>query len=207
MSAEVYEVLSLAMRYVFTFLGVMIVWRSFSWLRKDRRLKHKRLRQLPDAGTIGVLVAVFDAPDLKEGTLLPVPHEGVLGSLRGCDVVVPVAGVAGKHLDFTFVDGEGLYIHPYRGCPCTVDGVELRTNRDSRHTPMQHGSLLTIGETTLRLGVFAGLDVQQYIPPPVQYPPSEEYVPDSYPTDDYFPNDTPYSDIPETDPRRRPDEE
>jgi len=40
--AKVYEVLSLAMRYFFTFLGAMIVWRSFSWLRKDRRKKHRR---------------------------------------------------------------------------------------------------------------------------------------------------------------------
>ncbi len=205
MPANVYEVISLGMRYVFTLLGVMIVLRTFSWLRKDRRQNHKRLRQLPDAGTIGVLVVVFGSKDLPEGTMISVPHEGVLGCLRGCDIVVPAEGVAKKHLDFTFVDGEGLYIHPYRGCPCTVDGVELRTKRDSRQYPMQHGSLLTIGEATLRLGVFAGLDVQQYVPTepvwsPEMYMP-ESYpggAPDTYPEQEHFPQYTP-------DLRRRPD--
>ena len=38
MDAKVYEVLALAMRYFFTFMGVMIVWRACSWLRKDRNL-------------------------------------------------------------------------------------------------------------------------------------------------------------------------
>ena len=175
MPTQVYEVLSLAMRYVFTFLGVMIVWRAFSWLRKDRRLKHKRLRQLPDAGTIGVLAVEFGSRELPEGTILPVPHEGVMGFLRTCDIVVPVDGVANEHLDFTFTDGKGLYVCPRRGCPCTVDGVEIRTKRDSRRHPMQHSSLLTIGEATLRLGVFAGLDVQHYVPVAEDLFPLEQY--------------------------------
>ena len=56
--AKVYEVLALAMRYFFTLMGLIIVWRSFSWLRKDRRMKHRRLKQLPDAGTIGILTSI-----------------------------------------------------------------------------------------------------------------------------------------------------
>ena len=55
--AKIYEVLALAMRYFFTLLGVMIVWRAVSWLRKDRKQTHKRLKQLPDAGTIGIFTA------------------------------------------------------------------------------------------------------------------------------------------------------
>ncbi len=190
MPANIYEVLSLAMRYVFTLVGVLIVWRTFSWLRKDRRLKHQRLKQLRDAGTIGVFVVVFGSPELPEGMLIPVPHEGVLGSLRTCDIVVPAPGVATRHLDFSFVNGEGLHVFPVRGCTCTVDGAELHSHRDGRVHHLQHGSLLTVGDATLRLGVFDGLDVAQYVPEePLFQPP--EYAPE-FPPEEFFPYDTPY---------------
>ena len=40
------DMISKLMRIVFMLLGVMIVWRSFSWLRKDRNLKHRRLKRV-----------------------------------------------------------------------------------------------------------------------------------------------------------------
>ena len=161
LDTKIYEVLSLGMRYFFTFLGLLIVWRSFLWLRKDRRQTHKRLRQLPDAGTIGILTVESGSSELKPGTLLPVPHEGVLGFVRTCDVVVPVDDVAPVHLDFSFVDGEGLYVYPRRGCEITVDGMVLTARREASQCPMQHGSLLLVGQAALRLGVFAGLNVPE----------------------------------------------
>lgn len=154
------------MRYFFTIIGVMIVWRSFSWLRKDRRQKHRRLKQLPDAGTIGILTVEQGSRHLKPGAMIPVPHEGVLGYLRTCDVVVPVEDVASTHLDFSFADGKGLFIYPRRGCEVTVDGIPLVSRRDSLQNPMQHGSVLEIGQAVLRLGVFAGLNVQDAQPAP-----------------------------------------
>lgn len=181
MDAKVYEVLSLAMRYFFTCLGVVIVWRSFSWLRKDRKLKHRRLKQLPDAGTIGIFTVEQGSKALKPGEIIPVPHEGVLGYLRTCDVVVPVDDVATMHLDFTFVDGKGLYIYPRRGCEAMVDGIPLSTRRESNRYPMQHGSVLQVGQAILLLGVFAGLDVKEarYAPVSEEYPIEDEaYIPD-----------------------------
>lgn len=164
------------MRYFFTCMGVMIVWRSFSWLRKDRKLKHRRLKQLPDAGTIGIFTVEQGSRQLKEGSAIPVPHEGVLGYLRTCDVVVPVDDVATMHLDFTFVDGKGLYVYPRRGCEAVVDGMPLTSRRECKRYPMQHGSVLQIGQAVLRLGVFAGLDVKEarY----AAYPPADEYIED-----------------------------
>ncbi|MBE5810952.1 MAG: hypothetical protein E7318_08480 [Clostridiales bacterium] len=183
--AKVYEVLALAMRYFFTLMGVMIVWRAFSWLSKDRKLKHRRLKQLPDAGTIGILTVEAGSKQLKPGEVIPVPHEGVLGYLRTCDVVVPVDEVATMHLDFTFVDGKGLYIYPRRGCEAVVDGMLLANRRDSQRCPMQHGSTLEIGQAVLRLGVFAGLNVKEAQPmsfsPEDDYPIRETYVPPTPP--------------------------
>ena len=182
LDAKVYEVLSLAMRYFFVFYGVMIVWRAFSWLRKDRKLKHKRLKQLPDAGTIGILTVEEGSKHLKPGEVIPVPHEGVLGYLRTCDVVVPVDDVATMHLDFTFVDGKGLYIYPRRGCEAVVDGVPLTSRRESSRYPMQHGSILQIGQAVLRLGVFAGLDVKEArypaYTPAAEYPAEDDFTPE-----------------------------
>lgn len=162
MPERIYEVLAEAMKYVFTFFGLLIVWRSFAWLRKDRRLNHKQLRQLPDAGTIGELVVIEGSDELPPDTVIPVPVEGVLGCLRTCDMVVPADGVAPRHLDFKFIDGRGLFIYPRKNCPCIVDGEALSSHWDSRAYPMQHGSYLTVGDATLMLRVFAGLKVKDY---------------------------------------------
>lgn len=156
-----YQILSKLMSYAFTLLGVMIVLRAFMWLRKDRRATNKRLKALPDAGAIGVLTVLRGSSELPEGSVIAVPWEGVLGFVRTCDVVVPVNDVIAKHLDFTFRNGKGLYIYPRRGCPASVDGVTIDSQADSRRYPMQHGSILQVGEALLQLGVFAGLDVQQ----------------------------------------------
>lgn len=203
LNAKLYEFIALAMRYFFTFMGVMIVWRSFSWLRKDRRQTHKRLKQLPDAGTIGILTVEQGSKELRPGVVIPVPHEGVLGYVRTCDVVIPVEDVATTHLDFTFVDGKGLYIYPRRGCDAIVDGIALNTRAQSRRYPMQHGSVLQIGQAVLRLGVFAGLDVKEarlhpsvpeydydggeaYVPDlPETYPPPQSWAPPPYPPQPY----------------------
>lgn len=168
-----FEILSKLMRYVFTFLGALIVWRAFAWLRKDRRAVNRRLRALPDAGAIGLFTVLQGSNHLPEGEVLPVPQEGVLGFVRTCDVVVPVTDVVKQHLDFTFRNGHGLYIYPRRGCPVTVDGMPIVHRADSRRYPMQHGSVLTVGEARLQLGVFAGLDVPQVSGPcdPMPLPP------------------------------------
>lgn len=158
MPDDLFEILSLGMRYWFLLLGALIVWRSFRWLRKDRREKHRRLRQLPDAGMIGELVVLVGSDELPEGTAIPVPREGVLGYLRTCDVVVPVPGVATRHLDFTFQDGKGLLITPWRGQTCQVDADELTHRSRASRYPMHHGSRLFVGDAALRLRLFAGLE-------------------------------------------------
>lgn len=175
-----YEILSKLMRGVFLLLGLMIVWRTYAWLSKDRRQTHKRLSELPDAGTIGILTVLQGSSELPEGSVIPVPQEGVLGFVRTCDIVVPVDDVIAQHLDFTFRNGKGLYIYPRRGCPAAVDGVTLDSHADSRRYPMQHGSVLSVGEAVLQLGVFAGLDVRQYCTAPAgpePFPPEQPYPP------------------------------
>ena len=169
-----FQILSKLMSYVFTLLGVVIVLRAFSWLRRDRKATAKRISALPDAGSIGVLTVLRGSTELPEGTAIPVPWEGVLGFVRSCDVVVPVNDVVSRHLDFTFRNGKGLYIHPRRGCPAAVDGVTIDSRADTHRYPMQHGSILQVGEALLQLGVFAGLDVKQAAGTWAEMPPQPE---------------------------------
>ena len=158
MSSDLYEVISLAARYLFAFLGVVIVLRSFLWLFSDRAEKRRRLRRLPDSGNIGEMVVLSGSPELPEGTSLPVPWEGVLGSVRSCDIVVPCEGVRKRHLRFSYTVGKGLQILPASGCEAAVDSVTLDCRSGERGAPMVHGSFLQVGSALLRLRVFAELD-------------------------------------------------
>ena len=107
MPSQIYEILSLMMRYWFAALGVLIVLRAFWWLWKDHRSREKKRRSLPDAGSIGEFVVESDCAALPQDTLLPVPADGTLGSVRSCDIVVPARGVSPRHLDVMFRNGYG----------------------------------------------------------------------------------------------------
>lgn len=108
----------------------------------------------------GNLWSKATAPHSRRDTLLPVPADGTLGSVRSCDIVVPARGVSPRHLDVMFRNGYGLYIIPWRGCSCIVDGETVASRRDGMAHPLQHNSILEVGQARLRLRVFAGLDVE-----------------------------------------------
>ncbi|MBP3452452.1 MAG: hypothetical protein J6M20_01915 [Clostridia bacterium] len=181
MPENIYEIVSLGMRYWFAFLGLLIVWRAFSWLRKDRRAKHRRLKHLPDAGMIGEMAVLQGSDELPEGTVIPVPRAGVLGFVRTCDVVVPVDGVAARHVDFVFQDGKGLLLFPLRKQRCIVDDTELTHRSKTKKHPMCHGSHLQVGDAVLRLRLFAGLDTA-YRPTYAPYQPEPQpWWPEQYP--------------------------
>ena len=160
MPESYYSVLALGMRYWFILLGLLIVWRSFRWLRRDRREKHKRLKRLPDAGHVGEFTVLAGSEELPEQSAVPVPREGVLGSVRTCDMVLPCEGVAAHHIDFLYENGEGLRVIPRRGLICAVNGTTLDHRTAKRYPPMQHGDILQLGRAALRLRLFAGLDIE-----------------------------------------------
>ena len=159
MSDEVYEVVAHAMRYWFVALGALIVLRSFLWLRKDRKVRHRRLRSLPDAGMIGEWLVESGSRELPEGVAVPMPREGVLGGTRSCDLYVPVWGVAKTHLYFRYSRKKGLTLIPAYRQHCQINDVPV-TWRSVRKQPvsLHHGDVLTVGEAVLRLRMFAGLE-------------------------------------------------
>lgn len=161
MSENLYQILSLGARYWFVFLGALIVLRSYRWLFRERSSLHRRLKRLPDAGMVGEFVVSAGSDQLPEGTVLPVPREGVLGFVRSCDIVLPVADVKKYHLDFRFENGKGLFIMPRSGCWALVNGHELNCRSRYSKYPMEHGSVLEIGEAVLKLRLFAGVDISR----------------------------------------------
>ena len=112
---DIYPTLLECSRYLFALLGVLIALSAFAWLVAENRSRRERLRSLPAAGTVGELVVLSGGPELSPQTWFPVPREGVLGSFRSCDLVVPCAGVRSRHLDFAWRDGAGLLIRPRSG--------------------------------------------------------------------------------------------
>lgn len=156
-SPEIYTVLSLASRWLFAFFALMLLFFAFSWHHSDRRERRNRFKNLPGAGTVGELVVLSGSEELPQDTWFPVPREGVLGSLRTCDLVVPCPGVRSQHLDFSWQDGTGLLIRPRIGCEVFVDGVPVSRRGSYADTPLVHGSVLQVGSAVLRLQLFAAL--------------------------------------------------
>ncbi len=160
MSPQAYELISLMMRYVFVFIGLMIVWRSFRWLRRDARAYQKELLSLPDAGLVGEIV------NMNTGEAQPLPREGVIGSSHECDIRVKGPGILRNHARFEFVNGKGLKIIPLRRASVLLGGAETRMPGYALH-----GTQLRIGGVPLRVRLFAGLNV----PHPAVYPEQADH--------------------------------
>ena len=156
-SPEIYSVLSVASRWLFAFFALVILFFAFAWHRSDRKERRERFRNLPGAGTVGEFLVLSGGDELQPNTWFPVPREGVLGSLRSCDLVVPCPGVRSQHLDFSWQDGTGLLVRPRIGCEVLVDGVPVSRRGAYADSPLRHGSLLQIGSAVLRLQLFSAL--------------------------------------------------
>ena len=174
MSTEAYELLALGMRYWFALLGAVIVLRSFSWLQKDRRARKRALRQLPDAGMVGEIVW------LDQNKAFPLPREGVIGAARSCDIRIPARGVRARHALFRFVEGEGVRVTPLGRAQVFQAGEPLPAG-----AALTHGERVEIGGETLRVRLFAGLNVPRAMAfQPDEEPAPGDALPDAAPPDD-----------------------
>lgn len=147
MTQDSYQLLAMFMRYWFVFLMVMITFRAFRWLYKERREYRKKLKVLPDAGLIGELV------DLRTGETYPLPREGYISGRRLADI--SLKGYRHQRIAFEFEAGKGIAVTPLRRGHCPqLDGDTLRGTAYALH-----GSVLDLGDRTLRFRLFAGLDI------------------------------------------------
>lgn len=162
MSGELYEVISMLMRYVFVFLGVLILFRAYRWLRRDARRYQREMKSLPDAGLVGEIV------DLQRMESQPLPREGTIGSGRDCDIRLKYPGVKRCHALFAFEEGKGIRIAPRHRHLLFMEGIEVGSAGYALH-----GTQLQIGDAMIRVRLFAGLNV----PHPAQF---AQEIPSAY---------------------------
>ena len=174
-SPEIYGILFLLSRWLFVILAAVILLSALGWLAADRHARKEMLRSLPGAGTVGELIVLSGSEHLPAQTWFPVPREGVLGSVRSCDLVVPGSGIRSCHLDFRWQDGVGLLLYPRSGCQVLVDGMPLDCRSDAFSRPMTHGMCLQVGEVILQLQLFAAMD--HTVRPPQPAMPAETPAP------------------------------
>lgn len=184
-SPEIYQIISPAAHYLFAFFALMLLFFALLWLYDERRKHRNRFRSLPEAGNIGEMVVISGSDQLPADTWFPVPREGILGSLRSCDLVVPCPGVRARHLAFSWQDGTGLIVKPFAGCETFVDGISLITAGKAGMPVMVHGSCLQVGSAVLRLQLLSALEHTNRpflgnVPPPDSIDPPADSLPLPY---------------------------
>ena len=173
-SADVWKILYTVSRYLFPLLAVSLVFLVLFYILSESRIRREKTAGLPGSGTVGELIVLSGSRDLDANTWFPVPREGVLGSVRSCDLVIPCPGVRAKHLDFSWEDGAGLLIRPRTGCEVQINGIPVTCRTRAEDVPLTHGAVLQVGSALLRLHLFAALDstVSAFRPLPEEIPPA-----------------------------------
>lgn len=169
MSADLYELVALGMRYWFALLGLIIVWRAARWALVEHHRYLRTLRELPYAGLMGEIV------DLSSGVSYPLPREGVLGSGKGCDIRLP--GLRKREFEFALREGYGVALIPsHRQHQLSVDGEPMAGGEYALH-----GARISLPGYQLRMRLFANLD----IPLPYEDHSYEEAAYTAEPDDDF----------------------
>ena len=145
MSANAYEILALAMRYVFAGLMVLIVLRAWRISLVDSR-RATRLRRLsPDTGIIGEMLVVNGSERARPGMHYPVTLEGTIGSNRRADIRVRHSTVRGRHAIYQMTD-EGLFVRGHANAR-----IRDKFGRGARELMLQDGDILRVGDVALML--------------------------------------------------------
>ncbi|MBP3410099.1 MAG: FHA domain-containing protein [Clostridia bacterium] len=145
MSANAYEILALAMRYVFAGLMVLIVLRAWRISLVDSRRATKLRRLSPDTGIIGEMLVVNGSERARPGMHYPVTLEGTIGSNRRADIRVRHSTVRGRHAIYQMTD-EGLFVRGHANAR-----IRDKFGRGARELMLQDGDILRIGDVALML--------------------------------------------------------
>lgn len=150
MSANAYEVLALAMRYVFAALMVLIVLRGWRISAVDSQRARKLRRLSPETGIIGEMLVVDGGERARPGMRYPVTLEGTIGSGRRADIRVRHSSVSGRHAYYQMTDA-GLFVR----------GHAHSRVRDGAGTPLRElvlddGDILRVGRVSLMLVLTEG---------------------------------------------------
>lgn len=150
MSASAYELLSLAMRYVFAGLMLLIVLRAWRLTAIDSARAKKLRRLSPETGIIGEMLVIDGGEKARPGMKYPVTLEGVIGSGKRADIRIRHGSVRRRHGYFTMTD-DGLFIRGHAGARIGAGGKWVR------EATLKDGEEFRVGRVVLML-VLTGAD-------------------------------------------------
>lgn len=151
MSANAYEILALAMRYVFAFLMLLIVLRAWRITSVDSRRARKLRRLSPQTGIIGEMLVMDGGERAKPGMRYPVTLEGSIGSAKTADIRVRHSSVRRRHAYYLMTD-DGLFVRGHASARIRRDHGSLE-----RELLLRDGETLQLGRVSLLL-VLSGAD-------------------------------------------------
>ena len=145
MSQSAYELVALAMRYVFAALMALIVLRAWRITLIDSRRAAALRRLSPQTGLSGELMVLEGSGLARRGMRYPVIREGMIGSSRRSDIRIRHSSIGRKHAYFVLSE-EGLTVQARPGAPMRdADGRRAET------LLLGDGSEFTLGSIRLLL--------------------------------------------------------
>lgn len=193
-SPDLYTILSLAARYLFCGLMVLIVFRAWRITVVDNRRARILRAWTPETGCIGEFLV--NPGKGKKRASVTIPREGLLGSGASADVRLKHDDLRKKHAYFEQREG-GLLLKPLRGAR-----VEFHGGISGDQLLLRDGDVIAIGKLKLMLVLFdsAG-QAEEARPPraPARPRPQAAYddggadgfVDEFYEEDDLWPEETP----------------
>ena len=145
MSTNAYELLALAMRYVFAGLIVLIVMRAWYGASVDSQRATKLRKLSPDTGIIGEMLVTEGGERAKPGMRYPVTLEGTIGSNRRADIRIRHSSIRGRHAIYQMT-AEGFFVRGHASIR-VGDGK----GRFARELLLHDGDQLRVGGVTLML--------------------------------------------------------
>ena len=145
MNSDLYALISLAARYWFVALIVVLLFRGWRMTVADNR-RAKLLREwMGQTGCVGELIL---NPGSKKRVSYPIPREGVLGSAVSADVRIRHRDMQRAHAHFELREG-GLLMKPMGRAELKVGG-----GFTGEAVFLEDGDVLTIGKLQLMLVLF-----------------------------------------------------
>ena len=145
MNQNLYEIVALALRYVFAGLMLLIVLRAWRITLVDSR-RAATLRHLsPSTGISGELVVLEGDEKARRGMKYPVIREGMIGTSRRADIRVRHSSVRRRHAYFQLTEN-GLYVRTHAGAP-----MRDESGRPVRSVTLPDGGEFSLGRVRLLL--------------------------------------------------------
>lgn len=113
MSTNAYEILALAMRYVFAALMLIIVLRALVVTMVDSKRAAQLRRLNPKTGIIGEFI-VMEGDGIRQGKRFPVTLEGSIGASSRADIRIRRNGLHARHAYYQMTPA-GLYVRGHAG--------------------------------------------------------------------------------------------